>query len=278
MQTDDRQIQSLVSSLAASAKSVFSGRRMSVFVMGSLARGGFSRTASDIDMGIVFDGPLSNSDGADIETLRLNCLSQHPLVANKLSIFWGSIESINGTVDGGRYPPFDRLDLIEYGLLIAGSDFRSRLLRPSRKELEVCGAEFAISKLGSETKIEEFNESRVLATKPSPYLAKIILFPARFIYLAATGLVASNEASRDYYIKHFSGPDAALVFLGYELRFDLVSRHTKEVENALYHGLVPLYRRFLQTYIARMEVYGESETLCQLEEWKRQLKGSPAAH
>jgi hypothetical protein len=43
-----------------------------------------------------------------------------------------------GERDGGRFPPLDRLDLIENGRILAGSDASRRgLPRPSSRELRV---------------------------------------------------------------------------------------------------------------------------------------------
>lgn len=64
--------------------------------MGSLARGGFSEAASDIDIGIVLQGPLQPDDQAQIDEVLSTSVTQYPNIKNNVSIFWGSVESING--------------------------------------------------------------------------------------------------------------------------------------------------------------------------------------
>lgn len=105
--------------------------------MGSLARGGFSEVASDIDIGLILEGPCGPQDETEVDRILLRTLEQNATVTNKVSIFWGSIDSINGVVDAGRYPPFDRLDLIDHALLLAGREIRSQLKRPLKRELVI---------------------------------------------------------------------------------------------------------------------------------------------
>ena len=51
---------------------------------------------------------------------------------------------------GGRFPPLDRLDLIEHGRLLAGTDVRDGITRPVPAELLAAGAEFALGSLGGD--------------------------------------------------------------------------------------------------------------------------------
>src|ERR1700759_665538 len=52
--------------------------------------------------------------------------------------------------EGGVPPPLDRLDLLENGRLLAGSDgARARVQRPSTEELVITGAEFALDHLAA---------------------------------------------------------------------------------------------------------------------------------
>jgi len=73
------------------------------------------------------------SDEQCIKQIQSNAVKKHSTIENSVSIFWGSITSINGLDDGGRYPPFDRLDLIEHALLLTGEDVRAELRNRLRK-------------------------------------------------------------------------------------------------------------------------------------------------
>ena len=137
MQTNNADIRSLVQDITQLSQSTFPNRCVAVYVMGSLARGGFSEVASDIDIGLILEGPCGPQDETEVDRILLRTLEQNATVTNKVSIFWGSIDSINGVVDAGRYPPFDRLDLIDHALLLAGREIRSQLKRPLKRELVI---------------------------------------------------------------------------------------------------------------------------------------------
>ena len=156
MKTTNIKIIQLVNEIASTTCFTFGDRCTAVYVMGSLARGDFSESASDIDIGIVLKDPLLDSDLQFIEQIETDALQKHHAVKNQVSIFWGSIDSLNGIHDFGRYPPFDRLDLIDHALLLAGEDVRAKLLKPSKQELMIAGAEFALDYLGSKESIDEF--------------------------------------------------------------------------------------------------------------------------
>ena len=61
MKTNNTEIISIVNHMVASVNDIFNKHDVSVYIMGSLARGGFSKIASDIDLGIILKGSL---DGA----------------------------------------------------------------------------------------------------------------------------------------------------------------------------------------------------------------------
>jgi hypothetical protein len=239
--------------------------------MGSLARGGFSENASDIDIGIILDDPLQMSDEQYIKQIQSNAVKKHSTVENTVSIFWGSIASINGLNDGGRYPPFDRLDLIDHALLLIGEDVRAELQKPSKKELEIAGAEFALEHLGSKKAIEEFFNYETFIQKGSVQVSKTVLFPARFIYLEKTGEIAGNDVSYQYYIDHFSGPDADLVKYGYQWRFDSFPDDVSQVYELLHKALGKLYLKFIDSYVQQMGLYDEEDLKNRLIKWKENI-------
>src|SRR5690349_25024953 len=66
----------------------------------------------------------------------------------RLSVFWGTPATLRGERDGGRFPPLDRLDLIENGRLLVGDDdTRRELPPPAARDLLVTGAQFALDYL-----------------------------------------------------------------------------------------------------------------------------------
>ncbi len=271
IKTTNQDIQSLIELISVSTEQTFADRCVAVYLMGSLARGGFSELASDIDLGIIVAGPLQEGDAALVGDIQAKALAEYPGVKNNVSIFWGSIESINGVVDAGRYPPFDRLDLIDHALLLAGTDVRNQLVKPSQQELEVAGAEFALDYLGSEQRRQEFFDCGRIAEQGLVYVTKTILFPARFIYLVDNGLISGNEASYWYYVEQFSGADAALVEAGYQWRLQSLPEDIDEVTERLNQGLRALYHQFIDIYCRRMQAYGEFDLEARLLEWKKAI-------
>jgi predicted nucleotidyltransferase len=271
VRTESRKIKLFVNDLLVRANQVFSDRCIAVYVMGSLARGGFSELTSDIDIGILLTNELKADDVIRIESIRSETVQKYSSVKNSLSIFWGSIESINGLVNGGRYPPFDRLDLIDHGLLLEGVDCRHKLRRPNKQELEIASANFALDYLAISERLNEFCNCELISAKGVVYVTKTILFPARFIYLEKTGQIAGNDASYQYYIDSFNGKDADLVTQGYKWRHHSLPSDLDKVTNLLNDGLVALYCRFIDIYTRRMELYEQSEIRSQLLDWKANI-------
>lgn len=274
IRTENEAIKALVQAVVVAAKANFKERCVAVYMMGSLARGGFSELVSDIDIGIILQQPLGPGDADRVDSSRVAALTEVAAVNNSLSIFWGSVDSINRRAEGGRYPPFDRLDLIDHALLLEGKEVRSELIRPTKQELEIAGAAFALGYLGSEQRIREFLDVSLMAGKGDVYITKTVLFPARFIYLERTGKVAGNDVSYQYYLEHFQGDDAALVELAYQWRNESVPEPLDEIITPLERGLVPLYHRFIDSYVTAMNRYGEEALADQLLAWRQEIEAA----
>lgn len=267
METNNSEIKSLVNFIVASAKDAFNKHDISVFIMGSLARGGFSEISSDIDLGIILNDSLDDAK-VKINHILSTAHKNYPSVKNNISIFWGSIDSINGVVDAGRYPPFDRLDLIDHGVLLSGKDVRGTLVRPTKKELEIASTLFSLDYLGNQERIEEFHNCERIAEKGVVYVTKTILFPARFIYLERTGEIAGNDVSCQYYLDNFKGADVDLIDRGYFWRHNSLPKELDMVMDHLNKGLIILYTNFIDVYLKCMESYGEHTLKSKLVMWK----------
>ena len=270
MKTNNIEIKSIVNHIVVSANDIFNKHEVSIYIMGSLARGGFSKIASDIDLGIILKGSLDGA-GENIKNIISDAHKNFPSVKNNISIFWGSIESINGVIEAGRYPPFDRLDLIDHALLLSGQDDREMLTRPTKKELDIASSTFSLSYLASQERIEEFKNCCCIAEKGVVYTTKIILFPARFIYLEKTGKIAGNEESFLYYLNNYKGPDAELVKNGYHWRLNSLPEDLNIVSDYLKKGLPSLYINYINIYIQSMEQYEEILLRNKLIQWKRRI-------
>jgi hypothetical protein len=137
---------------------------------------------------------------------------------------------LRGEQEGGRLPTLDRLDLIENGRLLAGTDARNDLPRPSANELVITGAEFALDflagvrdpggpptkGLGSTRHAEEGCRPGDPLTGASPrrgvrHVTKLVLFPVRSFLRRATGRVGTNDGAVAYYLAGGEAPSTKLV-------------------------------------------------------------------
>lgn len=271
LKTTNERIAALVNYIVLLTNERFKDRCTSIYAMGSLARGGFSELSSDIDIGIILDGPIKSEDNEQINKIQFDVMEKHSEVSNEVSIFWGSISSINGVTDEGRYPLFDRVDLLDHGLLLSGKDIRTQLKNPSKKELDISSALFALEYLETEEMANDFSNSQSIIDKGPVYTSKIVLYPCRFIYLQRTGEIAGNDVSYQYYIKYFKGRDSELVEHAYQWRHHSFPESIDQVVYLLDKGLLKLYLNFLDIYIQCLTEYGEIALKQRLVKWKRNL-------
>ena len=83
-------------------------RALGVYLLGSLAHGGFSSRYSDIDVGVVADGGLTPGD---IDAMRQAADAVSKPHAAKLSLFWA-----DRAFAAGRFPPLDRVDYLDHAV------------------------------------------------------------------------------------------------------------------------------------------------------------------
>lgn len=264
---------STLQAVAEFSQSSFGERFLAGYAMGSLARGGFSPLVSDVDFGLILAGGLTRTDEqtvADIAASARAC--QWPL-AERLSIFWSSREQLQGACTGGRFPPFDRLDLLDHGVLLAGTECRVGMVRPTTAMLEIDGLEFALDYLATPTRVAEFLDPAQIVDKGPLYLSKTVLFPARFLYTSQTGLVAGNDNASAYYVSHFEGPDTELVADTYDWRSrNMAPTDANQLVESLESGLLPLYENFLTHYQQRMQTLGRLDLSERALGWGRSLE------
>jgi hypothetical protein len=244
---------------------------------------------SDVDLGLVLEDPVDPSDlptiGAVAEAVKAGGTALH----ERLSVFWGTAETLAGLAAGGRFPPLDRLDLLENGLLLDGTECRQGLTGPDPSELLLEGAAFALDFLGPghETEgpastnlgsltpagnevIEEIRRPELLMKQGTRHLTKIVLFPVRFLFTAATGRVGTNHAAVDYYLANPEAVAPALVAAG--LHWRTVPPDDEPAAVALLEReLRPLYLEYIDDHTTRLEDLGAAELAAAFTAWRRQL-------
>jgi hypothetical protein len=243
-------------------------RLIAAYAIGSLAHGGFSPLVSDVDVGLILTDPIQESDPDSIVGVAENVGSIGSRLHGRVSVFWGTAESFAGRATGGRFPPLDRLCLLEHGRLLKGNDVRSDLTPPNHTELLVTGARFALELLADDVvayarQPDRFVEAGIRWT------TKLALFPARFLLTAETAREGTNEAAVQYYSELSAAPGTALVRAAFDWRTNPPS--AERALAMLTDDFVPLYVYYLTDYIRRLKSTGESELAAAFSDWQSRL-------
>jgi len=173
--------------LVANWQAALGSELLGVYLIGSLAHGGFSRRYSDVDMAVISENGLS---AQTIERVRGEAAALSPDWGPKLSVFW-----TDRCFALGRFPPLDRVDYLDRPVVL----FERERVQPERPTLEeirayLRGAPFA----NWAERARSFASAATLDPKDrKPYL-RALLYPARFCYAYATGRMGSNDDAVDF--------------------------------------------------------------------------------
>jgi hypothetical protein len=271
----------------AAYRAALGSRLIAGYALGSLAHGGFSPLVSDVDLGLILDDPVRTKDRLTIRTVAGSVRAGGSALDQRLSVFWGTPATLQGQRRGGRFPPLDRLDLLEYGRLLTGTDARSAVARPDRTELLVAGAEFALGYLGGAARLPDRLRQRALFRSrdddvlteirtPSRLVSagprrvtKIVLFPVRFLFTAQTGQVGTNTLAARHYLASPDAPATSLVAAA--LAWRLEPPADGEAAALLGRELVPLFVHYIDDHIARLRAVGHDRLADRFHRWRTRL-------
>jgi hypothetical protein len=266
----DTRLGEVVLARAVSAYQAALGSRLIAgYALGSLAHGGFSPLVSDVDLGLVLQDPLRARDRLTIGRVARSVRAGGSALDQRLSVFWGTPVTLRGQRGGGRFPPLDRLDLLEYGRLLTGRDVRAGVARPGDAELLVAGAEFALDYLGDA--LGEIRAPARLAARGPRRVTKIVLFPVRFLFTAETGRVGTNALAAEHYLASGSAPAAALVTAALAWRREWPAGQEATATELLSRELTPLYVQYLEDHIARLQAAGRRRLADRFRRWRARL-------
>jgi len=283
-------VESVLADAVAAYRVVLGGRLLAAYALGSLAHGGFSELVSDVDLGLIVADPLGPGDPATIEGVAAVEKAKGSVLQSRLSVFWGTPCTLRGERGGGRFPPLDRLDLLESGRLLVGSDdARPDLPRPTPVEVIVTGSEFALDylagvrsrtspdgaslgsmRLAGAGAVEELRDHELLACRGVRRVTKLVLLPVRFLYTAMTGRVGTNDAAVDHYLERRIGPSADLVSAARGWRTGVPFEERAAVD-LLSEQLVPLYIHYIEDHIARLRALDRDDLATAFQEWRERL-------
>jgi predicted nucleotidyltransferase len=201
----------VVADTVEAAEAVLGAEIEAIFTLGSLAHGGFAPLVSDVDVAIVLGSTTPATAGriARVQSLVVEKAS-NPL-SERLSVFWADWDAVRtGQGEDNRLGPVDRLDLLDSGHLLRGSDLREPGVRPSPRELVVMSADHMLGKF-TDDYFERLRDTEALVAGGPRVVTKAILFPVRFMYTLNTGGIGLNESSARWYgAERLSGSALAL--------------------------------------------------------------------
>jgi len=174
---------------------------LGIYLIGSLAHGGFSRRYSDIDMAVVTEAGLSPQA---LDLVRSQVAAVSAEWAARLSIFW-----TDRHFGIGRFPPLDRIDYIDHAVVLMERE-RVRPVRPRLEEIRdyLGGAPFA----NWTEQARRFASAEALDPKDRKAYLRTLLYPGRFCYSWMTGCMGSNDEAVDFLGKTRPAPlDVSLI-------------------------------------------------------------------
>jgi hypothetical protein len=163
-------------------RSQLKGELIGVYLIGSLAHGGFSRRYSDIDIALITESAL---DKVALHGLNAQALALSNELGPKVSVFF-----TDRGFESGRFPPLDRADYLDHAVPMVERE-RIAPSRPSLDEIRgyLAGAPF--------TKwihsAEALAASEMLAPQDRKSYLRALLYPARFVASFMTGKMMSND-------------------------------------------------------------------------------------
>lgn len=211
--------QQVIADTVQAAQGVLGSEIEAIFTLGSLAHGGFAPLVSDVDVAIIVGEttPDTAEQMACVQSLVVDKASS-PL-SDRLSVFWADWPAVQtGEGAHSRLGPVDRLDLLDSGRLLLGSDLREPSVRPSRRELVVMSADHILNKF-TDAYLERLRDTRALVAGGPRVVTKAILFPVRFMYTLRTGGIGLNDNSARWYAAE-GLPGSALALEALEWRND----------------------------------------------------------
>jgi predicted nucleotidyltransferase len=197
-------------SVAAFLDAKMGANLLGVYLLGSLAHGGFNRRYSDVDMAFVTESGINH---ATLDAVKAEAAAISLELVTKLSIFWS-----NRQFTIGRFPPLDRVDYLDHAVAVIERQ-RVNPMRPTLQDIRAYlgGAPFA--NWGASAAHFACLD-RLDANERKSYL-RALLYPARFIYSWMTGGMASNDDAVTFLNEqHVPGLDVNLVVAALQCRHD----------------------------------------------------------
>lgn len=154
---------------------------LGLYLMGSLAHGGFSWRYSDIDIAVVTEAGLSTQT---LDRVRGEAMALSADLGSRLSVFWADRH-----FSRGRFPPLDRVDYLDHALALM-ERHRVWPTRPSHEEIRRYLADEPFAKWKAAAL--RFASAEILEPEDRKIFLRTLLYPARLCYSWITGRMGSN--------------------------------------------------------------------------------------
>jgi predicted nucleotidyltransferase len=187
------------------------GERLAgVYLIGSLAHGGYSARYSDIDIALIVDDALSSGE---IDAVNAKVAAYSAELAARYSLFWADAE-----FSAGRFPPLDRVDYLDHAVPL----LERRHLEPERPSLTEIRAYLREAPLRHwSQQVIQLSALAVLGVADHKRYLRALLYPARFVFSWETGNIASNDTAVAYVgSRGLLGPDIDIVARALRCRND----------------------------------------------------------
>ena len=173
---------------------------LGVYLMGSLAHGGFSPRYSDIDIALVTEAGLCPRM---LDRVRSQAATLSADWGPKLSVFW-----TDRHFSLGRFPPLDCIDYLDHAVALTERQ-RVQPVRPPLDEIQRYLADAPFANWTDQSR--RFAAAEILEPKDRKAYLRTLLYPARFCYSWMTGRMGSNDDAVAFLRTRPTGLDLSLI-------------------------------------------------------------------
>jgi predicted nucleotidyltransferase len=218
----------------------------SVYAIGSLAHGGFTAVASDVDVALLVEPGKSAAAAVEQIAARTRDALGDELAA-RLSIFHAPWPLDGAPAPPSRFPAIDRLDLLEHGRLVFGEDRRRACATPPAVE-EIRGEAVSFSLAGSDP---DAVAALDVATAGVRGTTKAILSPVRLWWLVEHGRVVGNDEAVAGYLAEADLPHGHLVAAALAWRQEGRIEDVERAQRMVDEGALDLHAQILSRIAVR---------------------------
>lgn len=230
---------------SAEARRLIGPDLASVYAIGSLAHGGFTVAASDIDVALLVE-PDRSAAGAVEEIAARTRGALGDELAARLSIFHAPWPLDGAPAPPSRFPAIDRLDLLEHGRLVFGEDRRALAVPPTVEEIREEAVGFSLSRSDPDAVAGlDVASAGVRGT------TKAILAPVRLWWLVEHGRVVGNDEAVAGYLAAADLPPGHLVAAALAWRQEGRIEDVEGAQRMVDEGALDLYVQILSHIAAR---------------------------